>query len=364
MQKVSYRARDFGIPINAEEARTSAICKNEEGEVRFVIAAKGFLIIINPNTSESLQINFPDGYVEYPFASFSSSNGTFYTGAGNMFLSVNPFTREIHYEYIHNGEEIVGFSFTEDKKGRIYFTTYPNCHLLRYDPSSKELHDFGSMDATEKYAGSIAVDERGWVYIGIGTERKNVIAYHLTLGTKITFVPEKSRSRGTGFVYTSGDGTIYGHWGAIDLRDTESASEWYYFYDGKAMPIEKSTKAPSLYTGVGFQKIHRNGNGGFRIEDYSLADQYVVYKDRNNRKQKVSVNYQSTGAQISTIFLGPDKLIYGTSMHPLQLFQLDCQTEKIHVSGAIPKGGRGEYCCLCFSRRENHWGCLCRRKDI
>ena len=163
-----------GIPVEADEERTAAFCTRGD-DTRLVIAAKGFVLIIHPVTGSAKQVFFPDHNKEYPFSSFSS-NGLFYTGAGQMLLVLDPFLEEfIFHTVIDNGEEIVGFSFAEDEAGDIYFTSYPHCHLLRYCPKSHEVTDYGSMDESEKYPGSTAVDRKGWVYIGIGTEHKNLV---------------------------------------------------------------------------------------------------------------------------------------------------------------------------------------------
>ena len=141
---------DHGTPVVAEEERTAAICTKEE-ESRFVIAAKGFVLIVDLEKGTSKQVFFPLANKEYPFASFSSG-GLFYTGAGNMLLVLDPFKEcFVDYQVIENGEEIVGFSFAEDSSGMIYFTSYPHCHLLSYDVQTKSVIDYGSMHTEEKY---------------------------------------------------------------------------------------------------------------------------------------------------------------------------------------------------------------------
>lgn len=78
-----------GIPVAAAEERTSAMCARH-GECRFVIAAKGFALVVNPLSGRTKQVFFPENNREYPFASLSSK-GLFYTGAGKMILVLDPF---------------------------------------------------------------------------------------------------------------------------------------------------------------------------------------------------------------------------------------------------------------------------------
>lgn len=329
---------DYGIPVSAEEERTAAICVNAEGDYRFVIAAKGFVIIVDLETDDVKQVFFPESNDEYPYSSFSS-NGLFYTGAANMLMVLDPFLEQfIYYKVIENGEEIVGFSFAEDFLGNIYFTSYPHCHLLCYSPRSKAIKDYGSMDLTEKYPGTVAVDNVGWAYIGIGTENKNIVAFHLETGLKKDLIVESQREKGTGYVYLGEDGIVYGHTGAT------SSPQWLKFSNGNFETIEVEKRSPSFYTGIAFQRIHRNLEGSYHIKRYSLSECYIELVHRETGQTKnIHFSYTSDGAKLSTIYLGPDNHIYGTSMHPLQFFQFDSYTNTMINFGGevVEKGGGG-----------------------
>lgn len=342
--KIHSQVIDHGIPIQAEESRTAAICINEQGEERFVIAARGFVMVINPETEKYVQLFFPEDYVEYPFASFSSHSGLFYTGAGKMLMVLDPFKEHfVDYQWIENGEEIVGFSFAEDANGQIYATTYPTCHLLQYCPLTKKLRDYGSMDHSEKYAGSMAVDEDGWIYAGIGTEHKNVIAFHPETQQKLSFVVEQQRTRGAGYVYKGINGYVYGHWEAENLKDVNFASKWRTFSNGKCSTITSSDISPSLYSGLGFNKIHRNGLGTYRILEHSLSEGYVVFTNDLGEINRINFSYQSQGADLSTLYIGPDRYLYASSKHPLHFFRYDFDSGSVTNFGAqvIEKGGGG-----------------------
>ena len=329
---------DYGIPVSAEEERTAAICMNSEGDYRFVIAAKGFVIIVNFENDDVKQVFFPENNDEYPYSSFSS-NGLFYTGAANMFMVLDPFLEQfVHYSVIENGEDIVGFSFAEDLAGTIYFTSYPHCHLLKFSPHSKEIIDYGSMDRTEKYPGTVAVDQTGWAYIGIGTENKNIVAFHLEKGLKKNLIAELQREKGTGFVHLGEDGFVYGHMGVTD------SPQWLKFSSGDFKTIDIEKLPLSLYAGTAFQRIHRYLDGNYHIEKYSLSEGLIELIHRETAQTKsIRFSYTSDGAKLSTLYLGPDDHIYGTSMHPLQFFQYDSSTNTMNNFGGevIEKGGGG-----------------------
>ncbi|MEH7012262.1 hypothetical protein V7087_15855 [Neobacillus niacini] len=336
--------KDFGIPVPVEEARTSAFCYSSEKDCRFVIAAKGFVVIINPETGRVKQVLFPEGNTEYPYSSYCM-NGLFYTGAANMFMVLDPFQEKfIYHKSINNGEEIIGFSFGESMTGTIFFTSYPHCHLLSFYPETKEFIDYGSLDPTEKYPGSVALDQQGWVYIGIGTEKKNLIAFHPEKNILKSLVPSFERQKGAGYVYLGEDGGVYGHWEASDLKDVNNSLLWWKFSGGECQPVDISELSPSCYSGTGFQKIHRNQETIYCVASYSLSEGYVNFKNlQTGRSNQVEVSYQSEGASLSTLVKGSDGQVYGTSMHPLQFYRLDCTKGEITNYGGqvIDKGGGG-----------------------
>ncbi|HEY4554758.1 MAG TPA: hypothetical protein VIG80_16300 [Bacillaceae bacterium] len=339
---VNREAIEHGIPVNAAESRTAAICISKEGKERLVIAAKGFVLVVDPDTEKTKQLFFPEKNKEYPFASFSSEDGLFYTGAGNMLMAIDPFQEVIlDYQRIDNGEEIVGFSFAEDASGQIYFTSYPGCHLLQYCLKTKTILDHGSMDATEKYPASVALDRHGWVYIGVGTERKNMIAYHPETREKKSLVPQNERTRGAGYVYKGVDGSVYGSWEAGDLKDVHDSSKWHIFLDGNRTPA--AGHSPSLYTGQGFSRIHRNGQGTHRVLELNLPEGYIVIEKQLGKPKRIALPYESEGAALSTLVAANDQYIYGTSMHPLHLFRFDLGSKESKDFGGsvIEKGGGG-----------------------
>ncbi|MCM3123840.1 MULTISPECIES: hypothetical protein [unclassified Mesobacillus] len=333
---------DHGIPVEAEEARAAAFCERD-GKYRFVVSARGFVLIVDPDAGTSKQVHFPDGNDEYPFSSFSS-NGLFYTGAGKMLLVLDPFSEEFIFQTsIKNGEEIVGFSFAEDDRGYIFFSSYPHCHLLRYDPSSHEVIDYGSMDSVEKYPGSLAVDHDGWVYMGIGTEHKNIVAYHPGTGERKELIPEHMSTKGAGYVYAGTDGYVYGHWEAADLKDVHDSTRWLRFLAGEAQDWPVNELSSSRYTGSGFQKIHRNRETPYRVAAFSLSERYADFCYKvTGETNRISLHYRSAGANLSTLCKGPDGCLYGTSMHPLQLFRYDFDKgELVNFGGEVVEQGGG-----------------------
>src|SRR5690606_4275613 len=148
-----------------------------QGEARLVIAARGYVVIVDPHDRSCKQVPFPEQLVDYPFASYSSEGGMFYTGAGDMFMVLDPFAG-LFIDYVRPGlpGEIIGFSFAEDSDGAIYCASYPLCRLFKYNPGIRTLTAIGRLDPEEQYPFSLAIDRYGWIYGGIGTERSTIAA--------------------------------------------------------------------------------------------------------------------------------------------------------------------------------------------
>ncbi|CAM3608654.1 hypothetical protein [Marinicrinis lubricantis] len=333
--------REIGIPVQLDETRTAAVCTNAAGESRLVIAAKGFVLTLHVGNGDVKQVYFPNGDEDYPYACLASRSGLLYTGAGKQFMVFDPFQEQFIDVHVPiPSEEIVGYRFAEAPDGWIYFTTYPSCYLLRYSPYLKQVETCVRLDETEKYTNSMACDAFGWVYVGIGTERHNVVAFHPATGRHHSFVPESDRKRGSGHVYPSIQGAVYGFW---DM-DEHNEAKWHEFKQGHALPTAANLLPPSEYNGSGFHTLHRNLPDPLCIERFDLSEREVIVRDESTEEvRRIELHYASRGARLSTLTMGPDGCIYGTSNHPLHLYRYDPEKGQMISFGgkAIEKGGGG-----------------------
>jgi hypothetical protein len=335
---VASKLIDHGIPAPADEARTAAICVDAAGRSRLVIAARGFVVIADPATGASVQRFFPDGYVEYPFGSLAARDGRFYTGAGRLFMALDPFTGEwLHASNPVPGDSITAFSLAEGPDGAIWGATYPHCHLFRYDPATGGVADYGAMDETQEYPFHLAVDRLGWVYLGIGTERRNLVAFRPATGERRSLVPPEARTRGTGYVHPGVDGEVYGHY----------EQGWYRFSEGTGTPLGELDVVASQYAGKGFERVHRSVESGMELVSHSLPEHEVVLRVRESGlTRRITLAYESAGAALAPMTVGPDGNLWGTSMHPLQLYTYRAQEGRIVNFGgqAVERGGGGNIC--------------------
>lgn len=342
-----------GIPVQADETRTAAVCTRPDGEQRIVIAARGYVLIVHPGSGECRQLYFPDGENEYPYASISGPDGRFYTGAGRRLLVIDPF-RCAFIAVLDPApdEEIVGMAFAVDAQGGVYATTYPGCRLVHFDPAAGTCRELARLDPEQKYAMSLAADRHGWLYAGIGTERRQLAAYHPASGMLRTLVHEPDRLRGSGYVYAGSDGAVYGHAGEWDDAPAAGAGKsrtqrWLRFADGASQPIAEANAAPQLLSGSGFHRLYGNLAGAERITGVRLEDGEITLADRlSGRPRVLRLQYASRGADVSPIAAGPDGKLYGTSNHPLHFFRWDPQDGRLINYGGqvIERGGGGNIC--------------------
>lgn len=346
---------NHGIPVDAEESRTGAVCTNQAGENRIVLAAKGFVVIVDPVAERSVQVFFPEGNREYPYASFSDSLGNFYTGAGRMFMMLDPFREAfIYYERIGRLDELLSFSFEEDElQGDIYFTAYPTSHLYKFNRTSKKTTLVVRLDDGQMYPSHLALGEDGWLYAGVGTERKTIVAYHLVSGVLNSLVPAGERTRGMGVVHRGKDGAVYGHWNYQDLRESKAPSslQWYRLHNGSAVPIPYEEVVNSFYQGDGFHRLHRQLKGELQVESFELAERELNFRDSEGGHRQMKLEFVTEGTRLSSLTAGADGMVYGTSMHPLHFYQFDPRSGSFHDYGGKPieLGGGGNIAAYAVS---------------
>ncbi|TMV44924.1 hypothetical protein FE783_30850 [Paenibacillus mesophilus] len=332
-----------GTPVQADEGRTAAICTNNRGDTRLVIAARGYAVIVDPQEGTSKQVHFPANNKDYPYASLSSRSGMFYVGAGNLLMALDPFAGRFVdcCEAGHSGEA-VGFSLAEDSGGTIYAASYPTCRLHEYVPSSRTLTELGRLDVQEDYPFHLAVDRDGWVYAGIGTERCVISARDPENGEVRLLVVGEDRVSGKGIVRLGSDGEVYGRLAPSSISEPQP---WFRLKRGAAIPISDREVADSDYTGTGFQTVHRRFPAPWRLLRYSLPDkEAVVMNETCGRELLLPLSYESEGADLSPLAAGPDGNLYGTSNHPLHLYRYDPQADVLQDLGGRWTEKNGNIC--------------------
>lgn len=349
--------KDFGIPVKYQETRSSVISMDGEGNIYLVIFTRGSLLNIDLKKEKYTQVFFPQKDEGYPFRSFCAVGGKVYTGSGPMFLEFDPkenaFTHHARVDNVH----ISAFILEEDKDGNILFGSYSDtgCRLFSYNPKSKNITDFGPMDEYAMYMDWMARDEFGWVYMSMGTEKKNIVGYELATGKRISYLEDGERTRGSAYVQRDAKGMVCGHFDSEDVGygfvkgDLNPDKKWYKFEKGEMIEISHTRVEPSsyYYGHHSFDAIHSPFYRADTIFEHQISEGFVKYiNPATGKTTQLKLEYETRGANLSPMVMGPDGLVYGTSNHPMQGYTFNPKTGEIinYGNDFYEDGGGGNVC--------------------
>ena len=203
-----------------------------------------------------------------------------------------------------------------DKK--LYGCTFPGAKLVRFDPATGKGEDLGRMDDRELYARSVAADDKGFVYAGIGMAARHLVAYEIATGQHRDILPAEFGGVGSCSVWRGDDGKVYGAGGQNLLLDG-----W------KATPIAAGRQRPE--------------------PPLKLADGRIVTYDghtiwvrdpKTNQTAQHPVEYKGKSQSLFRIGLGPDGRLYGSTAMPIHFLWADPDSDRWEEIG---QPGSGEF---------------------
>lgn len=330
----------IGVPADVDESRSAAVCRSEDGKECIVIAARGYVLVVDAGTGSCTQLYFPGGEGQYPYASVSDSRGWFYTGAGSYLYVLDPFIPSFVGQHrIPEGEEGAGFAFAVNEDGRVYATTYPGSYLIELNAGANSSRVLCRLDYVRKYAMTLACDSSGRVYAGLGTTSPAIACYHEETGELKIWAEGAAETPGSAGVHLGRDGYVYG-W----LPSGESGEDiWYRMSEHGAEQVAAEEVSPSLYKGAGYNKLHLDFEGGRTLMEWQLSDRQLTIQEADGSLSRLPLTYKGGGTPLSPLFGGPDGVLYGTSNHPLHLFTYDPVTRLLTDWGGeiVERGGGG-----------------------
>jgi streptogramin lyase len=208
---------------------------------------------------------------------------------------------------------IWGLTLGSDKK--LYGGTYPGAKLIRYDPATQKSEDLGRMSETENYARFVAADNKGFVYVVIGTVKPDLMAYEIATGQHRSILPLGQSMLWTNQVVRSEDGAVY----------TTLSGKWMRLSGWQVTPTAQPTiKQQQLPDG---RTVSYNGPK-------------VVVHSPNGNSEEHATGYNGNAQNIFRIALGPDSRIYGNTKMPNLFFGADPYGSSLEV---IANYGGGEF---------------------
>src|SRR5438552_1762822 len=299
------RFESLGIPVRKGGLMGCIVGPNGQGgEALYFnfnqISGLLFLVQVDPDTGEARQFNAPQG--PGAWALLAGPDEQIYLGTrdGALIVRFDPKQPDKGLEVVgkpSNTEEYL-WQFDTGKDGKLYACTYPNAKLVSFDPKTGTMEDLGRMHPTEMYARSLAVGPNGKVYVGIGTEKGDLVAFDPATGQHRSIQPEGLKgAKGWSTVGVSrrADGNVYAEFGTNLMRlDDETATI-----------VERAPERPSLQLRDG-REVVAFGRGTFSLKD-----------PRTGQAVERTFKYESAGDYIFMVGVGPSNCVYGSTAIPL-----------------------------------------------
>ena len=280
-----------------------------------------FLVQVNPDTGEANQFNAEKGPGAWAFIVGPDEKIYLGTWESGWLLRFDPKQPAKGLENLGKPAESESYlwQFAIGKDRKIYSCTYPNAKLVSYDPASGKSEDLGRMHPTEMYARSIAAGADGFIYVAVGTQVGDIVAYDPKTREHHSVLPESLRAKpqaNTGAVNLGGDGQVYG------------------FFQDKALRLEDG-KATIVQAAVGPAPVKlRDG----RVLSARDRGTFTLQDPKTGKSVERKFKYAGVGDMIFVVGNGPGGCIYGSTAMPLEVFRHDPKANHSEHLGAMPGG--------------------------
>ena len=332
--KVAYvenpEPRTIGVPVKSVNWVKTHFALNADKQPRIYITMgqQGdnlFVAEVDPVTGSAKQYLGTVKNSNYPTATLMSRSGMLYIGAayaGHLYR-FDPQKEALEdLGAINPGKVEFPCAIDEDKSGRVWVGSYGTADLTAFDPKTGEFQRFGRMDDVDMYNYPI-VNADGLVCNKI----------MMTKPKCVVLDPQTGRKEVVGPVATKGQDTL-------DLR--KDAQGWVHIVSSlgnfkiqgfKAVPERQAPAAPARPP---FQDIKDVRFVGPDAEPHKQLEVQMV----NGDLRTLDLNLELAGTDIFYIHVGPDNLIYGSSILPLHLFRYNPETgELVDLGKASSAGG-------------------------
>src|SRR5207253_322697 len=166
---------------------------------------------------------------------------------------------------------------------------------------------------------SLAIGPTGKVYVGIGTEKGDLVVFDPATGQHRSLLPKSlqgAKGWSTVAVSRRADGQVYAEFGTNLMRmDDETATI-----------VERGPERPPVKLRDG-RELVAFGRGTFSLKNPSTAK--VVER---------TFKYAGAGDLIFMVGMGPSNCVYGSTAMPLEVFRYEPRPGRSQHLGAMPGG--------------------------
>ena len=281
------------------------------------------LLMIDAETGRSWQFPTPYPWAnDGPYASVLSQAGKYYTHFGSHFSEFDPKKRA--FTFWRRTQPQMAMSMTEADDGTIWSATYPNCGLVSFSPQTREFKDHGFLNKENwaQYPRSVAGDDAGWVYVGLGSTAGQIVIYDPQSAKAKPFFGASERIKGYAPVSRETDGKVYGH------APDNATDGWCEFYKGEARKIGKHAQKLKPIIAGSQGLVHGVFPSGKRLVRCDTVERVLIVADPKTKQTKtLKFDYTSEGAHVMGVAAAPDGTICGGTAFPMRFFSFNPKSD-------------------------------------
>jgi hypothetical protein len=282
------------------------------------------LLMIDALTGKAEQFATPYPWgSDGPFASLLSREQKYYTHFGGHFSEFDPARRA--FTFFGKSAPQMAMSLTEADDGTIWAATYPKSGLVYYRPGTREFRDYGAVNQENwlQYPRSVATDDAGWVYVGIGSAQAQMVALDPRTAEFKPLLAPAARRQGYATVERDLNGKVYGH------VATDPQSGWYELHGGVARPIAPPVQRQRKpYIASSQSLFHAQFPSGRRAKSCDTVSRTLVVEDpKAGTTHTVHFDYTSEGAHLIAVAAAPGGTLSGGTAFPMRMFRFAPETD-------------------------------------
>ena len=320
------RWEDLGIPVRVGGLMGCVVGPNGHGGEALYFnfnqaGAPLFLVQVDPDTGEAKQFNAPEGPGAWAFIVGPDDRIYLGTWESGWLLRFDPAHPEQGIKNLGKPAESESYmwQFATGKDGKIYSCTYPNAKLVSHDPVTGKSEDLGRMHPREMYARSVAAGADGLIYVAIGTQEGDIVAFDPKTRGHHSVLPDSLRAQpqaDTGAVSLAADGHVYGFFRNKSFR----------LENGQATEVSASPGSPPVKLRDG-RVLTARDRGSFTLQD-----------PKTGKSVERKFKYSGAGDHIFVVGNGPGGCIYGSTAMPMEIFRYDPKAARSEHLGGMPGG--------------------------
>lgn len=341
------RLEVHGIAAPVLRSRGAAAMTGDKGERLIVVQLmedRGCLVI-DVEDGTSVRVRLPFETWDSPYAFYRSDENLLYTAFGRHFLEFDPEAME--YSFISQVESQAAMAIIEGSDGRIYAAFYPDSRVIAFDPKTREMQDYGQVNDVDwrQYIRSMVEGEDGWIYMGIGNVNGAIAALNPSTGERRVYPdPHGDQAGAAKLRYGLRDGRVYGMYSSA--KDT-----WFRLDHGSMTEIDALPNPTRPAAPPDQESIEPMFHDGSELALLDLPERFGLIGKEDGSSDLVDFDYPvEEGPAVYSIVAGPEGKLYGSTGHPLRIYQFD------PVNGSFEQHG--------IEGMNGHWNAITSLGDL